>query len=327
MRLGLPALHPWFDARGRSLLRARPSVGEGLAWTAALASMTAVLALAGASSTILRLVAALPVPGAVLVALVVATLASRRLSLLATELRTGWLAALPISSARTRGVVFVVTTGHLLIGLGAWCALAACAWIDSRDLVPASLPPYATGLVAGLGLALWRAMRPSRALAEPRAGRREPAFALTTSMPLGAVPHWQRRAVVLQWRLGQGGHFWLVGALLVLLPDRMGLVLAAGVLLMVVPWLWASLALRVCLSTAVEAHDLLRAAPVDGTAARKVMARYPLFALACATTTALLGNLLLGFSWNRALGWAVALAVACVPAAWRMAVAMRDARE
>lgn len=324
MRLALPALHPWFGQYRRTLLRTRPSVGEGVAWTAALAAAVAVLALAGASSAILRLLAALPVPGAVFAALIVATLASRQLSLLAMELRTGWLAALPISSTRTRGAIFVVAIAHLLIGLGTWCALAACAWIDARDFVPASFAPYATGLVAGLGIALWRATRPERALAVPRAGRREPTFALTTSMPLGAVLHWQRRAVVLQWRLGPGGHFWLVGAMLVLLPDRMGLPLAAGVLLMLVPWLWASLAVRVCLRTAVEALELLRATPVNAAAARKAMARYPLIALTCATTTALLGNLLLGFSWIRMLEWAIALAAVCAPAAWRMAHAMRN---
>lgn len=324
LRLSLSALHPWFDQRGRTLLRSRPSVREGAAWTAALCGLAALLSLAGVASALLRLIAALPGPGAVLIALIVGTLASRRLSLLAMELRTGWFAALPISTTRTRGTLFLVALGHLLMGVATWCAVATFAWFDSHAFVSGSFLPCVIGLGAGMALALWRATRPARALPEQRAGRREPAFALTTSAPLSAVLQWQRRAVVLQWRLGQGGHFWLVGAMLVLLPDRMGLMLAAGVLLIVVPWLWASLALRVSLHAAVEALQLLRAQPMHASAARRALLRYPLIAFACATATAFMGNLLLGFSWIRLLGWIVALAVVCAPSAWRMSHALRN---
>ncbi|GAA5067490.1 hypothetical protein GCM10025759_02130 [Lysobacter panacisoli] len=324
LRLSLPALHPWFDQRGRTLLRSRPSVREGAAWVAALCGVAALLSLTGTASALLRVAAALPGPSAVLIALIVGTLASRRLLLLAAELRTGWFAALPISTTRARGTLFVVALGHLLAGIAVWCAIVAFAWFDSRAFVSGSFVPCATGVGAGMALALWRALRPARALPEQRAGRREPAFTLNTSAPLSAVLQWQRRAVVLQWRLGQGGHFWLVGAMLVLLPDRMGLMLAAGVLLMVVPWLWASLALRVSLQAAVEALQLLRATPMDASAARKALLRYPLIALACATATAFVGNLLLGFSWIRLLAWAIALAVVCAPSAWRMSHALRN---
>lgn len=319
------ALHPWFAQRSRTLLRSRPSTREGVAWTLALSGAAAVLALSGVPSALRRLLAALPAPGAVLIALVAGTFASRWLSLLATELRTGWLAALPVSSLRMRGAIAVVALGHLFLGLGAWCVLATFAWFDSRDFVASSLLPCAAGLVAGIGLAMWRALRPVRAHAVQRAGRREPAFTLSTSMPLSAVLQWQRRAVVEQWRMGQGGHFWLVGAMLVLLPDRMGLMLAGGVLLMVVSWLWASLALRTCLRTAAEAIDLLRATPVDAAIARRAMLRYPLIAFTCALATAITGDLLLGFSWVRVSGWVLALALACAPAAWRLSQSMRSA--
>lgn len=324
LRLGLPALHPWFEQHWRTLLRSRPSLRESVAWALALGMLAFMQAMAGVSSALLRLVAALPGPGAILIALIVGTLASRRLSLLATELDSSWLAALPIPRARAIGAIFFVALGHVMVGLAAWSLLAMTAWLDSHEGVGLSFLPWAAGLFAGMGLALWRALRTGRAHSAPRAGRREPAFALTTSVPLSPLLHWQRRAVVLQWRLGQGGHFWLVGAMLVLLPDRIGLRLAAGVLLMVVPWLWASLALRTSLRVGEEAFQLLRATPAEAATARRAMLRYPAIALALAMAMASVGNLLLGFSLLRMLGWVVALAVVILPAATCMSRAIRS---
>ncbi|HEY0502988.1 MAG TPA: hypothetical protein VGD42_05770 [Lysobacter sp.] len=325
LRPGLPALHPWFGQRIRTLARSRPTLHGTLAWAAALACGTALPIATGGSpaavaAALLRLVAAWPGASAIVIALAIESVASRRLSLLAQELRTGWFAALPISSGRIRLALCIVAFGYVLAGLGAWTVLAVAAWFDPGRSVPGSLLPYAIGLVAGIGVALWRCLRPAPADRLRAAGRREPLFdrALARTSPLAGIGQWQRRAVVQRWRQGQGGHFWLVGAMLVLLPDRIGATLAAGKLLMVVPWLWSSLALRTGLDTAVQASRLLCATPVQ---ARRVLAtamHYPLFAFACAAAMASLGNLVLGFSWMRLLCWMLALALACLPAAWRL---------
>ncbi|WP_342316526.1 hypothetical protein [Lysobacter sp. FW306-1B-D06B] len=323
--MSLTALHPWFGQRCETLLRSRPSLRGGLIWTAAFAGSAGLLMALGASpagfaSGCLRLIATWPFTSAIVIALVIETVASRRLSLLACELRSGWFAALPISSLRVRMTLFVVAIGYGLIGLGAWSAVMVAAWFDASRFVSGSMLPSMTGLTAGIGIGLWRSLRPPATDRTHHAGRREPLFtrAFVTDASLAGVSQWQRRAVVLRWRRGQGGHFWIVGSMFLLLPDRLGLKLATGAVLMVVSWLWASLALRMSLDVAGEARQLLRATPIQAHDGRRAAVGYPLIALACATAIALLGNLVLGFSWMRMVCWLTALALTCLPAAWRL---------
>lgn len=324
-------LHPWFVQAARSGVRSRPSLRAGLGMGLGLGLAATFLSLAGAApsavaAAALRLLAAWPVGTVAVVALVAGTSVARGLSRLARELQTGWLAALPLSRLRRSAPLAFVALAHVFAGSALWCALAALASLDPRGVAMASLAPCLAGLLLGVAVGSTGFLRgrTGEPAAARIAGRREPLFRRAgRGPPLSSVSAWQRRAVVLEWRQGQGGHFWLIGALLVLLPDRVDLRMAFGLLLTVASGLWLSLALRTCLRAGAQALHLLRATTLQRDVALRAALRYPAFAVACATATAVLGTAFLGSARTTLAYWATAVALSCVPGAWRLSRARR----
>jgi hypothetical protein len=328
-------LHPWFAQRWRTLGRGGAPRRPVLVTMAAMAIVLAVAAALDLPPT--RIATALagfalqwPAVALLSVALLTAASTGPRLARLSRELRTGWWAAMPIAPRCLPLALVATALARMAIGVAVWAGVVALATMDAQvGVAPAgSWWPVIAGLVLGTLLALGQGMRrPPLHDAVVRTGRREALFAWTPGNHR-RLPHladWQRRSALVRWRLGQGGHFWVVGALLLTLPDRVGVARAAGLLLMTVSWLWLATTLRACAAVAVQALHLLRATPATSRGWRDAALRYPLFAAACAAGLAVAGEALLGFTGRPLSIWLVALLLACLPAAWRLRTAMREA--
>lgn len=328
-------LHPWFAQRWRTLRRGGVPLRPVLLVAAAMATILTVAAALELPPT--RLAARLgdialrwPVVVLMLVSLITAGSIGPRLARLSRELRTGWWAAMPVAPRCIPLALVASALVRVAIGVTAWGGVVALATLDAPQSVPlaGSWWPIVAGLLLGSALALGRGWRrPPLHDAVLRTGRREALFAWTPGNH-PRLPHladWQRRTALVRWRLGQGGHFWIVGALLLTLPDRVGVARAIGLVLVTVSWLWLAATLRACADAAIQAWHLLRATPATQRDWRDAAVRYPRFAAACALGLAVLGDALLGFTGGPLTLWFVALVLACLPAAWRLRIAMREA--
>lgn len=326
-------LHPWFTQARLAVPRSGVGSLRGWRLRAALLSVVALLVAVAGSSEFgavgLRLFADWPVPMAVLMAVVLRSLTLQRCLRLAHELDTGWLATLPISRRRITAALAVVALLILLASAAVVLALlvTAASALDGDNALGRAVASASSGMAVGTALGLWTSTSRRRPASPVVAGRREALFRLDRLNEPG-LPHisdWQRRTALLRWRSGEGGHFWLIGAVLIVAPSGISPRMALGAMLLVGCVLWLGSVLRASLDVTGKAHELLRPTPVRARSWQASSLRYPLFALACAATLLAVGHALIGFSLPRVLLSMAIPILVCLPEAWKLMTLLRRA--
>lgn len=199
--------------------------------------------------------------------------------------RFGWCGGLPIAWGATACTLLLVTTAALITSIAFVTALllGISTAAPHRGDLPYALAGIDLALIVGVAVAAVRVSRRGLLARMHQAdGIREPLLALPW-LNDPRLPHlldWQRRAALVKWR--RGGSFVMVGIVLGAVPMGAPMLEVAGLVLLVLAWLWLVAVMRASACATKAAVRLLRAQPLDVRWARIASLRYPLIAALCA---------------------------------------------
>jgi hypothetical protein len=282
--------HPWLDEVALGLRNrvadARARLGETLF---ALVGWSLLGAGAGWAwshvdgdrfGVVLETMARHPLPIGVVVAALAAGVVRASVLGLRHALADGWWSALAIPASATRRTAVLAGVATAL-GLGALLAapLGAVALVADHPQrwLGAWLATLAAGGAAGGAAGLALALRaPLEKPAQAARGRGTPLLPLAALLErgaLGEVARWQRIAGLRRWRAGGGA--WQLGVFVLLIPANEARVTLAGLLLLGLALVWATVTLRAALDVAARYGELSAALPRRFGALARATARYP----------------------------------------------------